>query len=126
MTRFLVLLALPCLVGCVAMRGADTVTYEAGDPELAEASVENGVWESAPWSAPDAPWLDYPAQTTLDFPHTLGRAPRVVLVYLSFDPLGTASALAAGDLSRVVSVDAERLSIRNETGADFYARVVAF
>jgi hypothetical protein len=111
--------------GC-GLPSGDLVVYALGDPELADASVEDGVWESTPWSAPGSAWAPYPPRATVQVEHTLGRAPRAVLVYLSFEPLGAEPAMAAGDLARVVAVDAESLTVRNETSAAFYARFVAY
>ncbi|MGE0789694.1 MAG: hypothetical protein AB7S26_28735 [Sandaracinaceae bacterium] len=105
----------------------DLIVYEQTAPELAHASVSpEGVWESAPWSAPDAPWLPYPSQATVQVEHTLGREPRVVNVYLSFDAMGSEPAAAAGDLARIVSVDETTLSVRNGTNAQLFARIVAY
>lgn len=121
----LALTALAWLPACGLPTG-DLIVYTADDPELAQASVsDEGVWESVPWSAPEAPWLDYPPRATLQLEHTLGHTPRFVLVYLSFDAIGSEPALAAGDLARIVSVDDTTVSVRNETSAAFFVRVVA-
>lgn len=105
----------------------DLIVYEADSEELAHASVSpEGIWESAPWSEPDALWLPYPAQATVQVEHTLGREPRVIEVYLSFDPMGTEPAPAAGDLARVIAVDETTLSVRNDTNARLFARIVAY
>lgn len=118
------LLAAISLPACGLPTG-DLIVYTADDPELAHASVsDDGVWESVPWSAPEARWLEYPPRVTVQLEHGLGYTPREVLVYLSFDPLGSEPALAAGDLARIVSVDATTVSVRNETSAAFFVRVV--
>ncbi|MFK7988257.1 MAG: hypothetical protein AB8I08_19710 [Sandaracinaceae bacterium] len=104
----------------------ELVVYQREDPELAAASVEDGVWQSAPWSEPGVEWLPYPPRATIQVEHTLGEEPRSVLVYLSFDPRGGQPAMAAGDLARIVAIDAESVSVRNETSAGFFARIVAF
>ena len=57
--------------------------------------------------------------------HSIGYTPRVVLVYLSFEAIGSEPAMAAGDLARIVSVDESTITIRNDTSAMFFARVVA-
>ncbi len=114
------------LAGCGLPTG-DLIVYPADAPELAQASVSaEGVWESAPWSAPDALWLPYPPQATVQVEHGLGRVPRSVDVYLSFDPMGSEPAPAAGDLARVIAVDETTVSVRNDTNARLFARIVLF
>lgn len=109
--------------GCGLPTG-ETVVYPADAPELANAGVRDGVWESGPWEG--VPWIPFPGRVTIEFEHSLGRAPTVVLVYLAFDPEGTDAALAAGELARVVEVTDGTLTIRNDTNAGFFVRVVAF
>jgi hypothetical protein len=106
----------------------DTVTYTADSPELAAASVSpEGVWESVPWApTAEAPWLEFGPRLTVELEHTLGYAPRVVLIYIAFDPQATDPALAAGELGRVVDVNETFLAVRNDTNATFFVRVVAF
>ena len=111
------------LVGCGLPTG-DMIIYPADAPELAAASVEDGVWESMPWTGSE--WLPYPPRATIEVEHGLGRTPRTVLVYLSFEPSGEEPALAAGDLARFIEADDTTLTVRNETSARFFARVVAF
>lgn len=110
--------------GCALPGPGEPLVYTSDSPELAGASVQDGVWESAPWEG--APWLSFPPRTTLVLEHTLGRAPRAVWVYLAFDPEGTEPALAAGDLARISAVSETSVSVRNDTNAGFYCRVVAF
>lgn len=120
------LVLLAALPGC-GLPSGDLVVYTADSPELARASVSpEGVWESVPWSAQDAPWLPFPPRITVELEHTLGREPRAVLVYLAFDPEATAPALAAGDLARIVEVTDTTVTVQNDTSGSYFFRVVAF
>lgn len=116
--------ALVLAIPACSLPTGETVTYTADSPELANASVRDDVWESSPWTG--APWIAFDPRATVELEHTLGRAPRVVLVYLAFDAEGTDAALAAGELARVVEVTDTTLTIRNDTSAAFFFRVVAF
>ena len=119
-------LALTLLSACGLPTG-DVFVYPADAPELSDASVDaEGVWESAPWPAPGIAWLPYPGRATVEVEHGLGRVPRLVEVYISFAEDGSESALAAGDLARVISVDASTLAIRNDTNAQLFVRIVAY
>ena len=112
------------IAGCRLPTG-DLIVYPADAPELAAASVTTeGTWESAPWEG--SPWLPYPGRATVQVEHSLGYAPSVVLVYLSFEESGADPALAAGDLARLVEVDATTLVVRSDTSAFFFARIVAW
>lgn len=118
-----IVLALPAC----ALPTGDMVVYTADSPELANASVSpEGVWESVPWSGQDTPWLPFPPRITAELEHTLGREPRVVLVYLAFDPEATEPALAAGDLARVVEVTETTVTVHNDTSGSYFFRVVAY
>lgn len=112
------------LAGCGLPTG-DTIPYSADSPELANASVSaEGIWESSPWS--DAPWLPYPPQATIEVEHTLARVPRVVDVYISFDPDGFEPAPAAGDLARIITADEMVVGVRNDTESVLFARITAY
>jgi hypothetical protein len=112
------------LVGCGIPSG-EMVVYTVDSPELASASVSaEGIWESGPWTG--TPWIPFPGRITMQLEHTLGRTPRVVLVYLAFDDEGTDPALAAGDLARVADVTDTTVTVHNDTSATFFVRVVAF
>ena len=122
--RFLVplLLAGLALSGCGEASGDDYIERES---PCAELDAAGQVWESAGFP-PDnrCDWLDFPGFTTVLIPHDLPTVPRSIEVYLSFDPEGSISAPAAGDLARIVSVDAEAIELRNRTDQFFYAKVV--
>lgn len=127
MKRRALLIALGASLAACGLPTGELIVYDASAPELANASVSpEGVWESVPWSAPDAPWLPYPPQATVQVEHGLGRIPREVSVYLSFDAMGSEPAPAAGDLARVISVDEMTLSVRNDTNARLFVRIVAY
>jgi hypothetical protein len=119
-------LLLTSLAACALPTG-ETEVYTADSEELAHASVSaDGVWESVPWEGQDTPWLEVGSRITVELEHTLGAEPRVVLVYLAFDPEATDPALAAGDLARVVDVTDTTVAVKNDTNATYFVRVVAF
>jgi len=120
-------LALALALTACGLPTGDTLIYPADAPELANASISaEGVWESAPWPGPGVTWLPYPGQATLEIEHGLGRVPRVVVVYISFAEDGAESAMAAGDLSRLIFVDEMTIGVRNDTNAQLFARFVAY
>ncbi len=102
------------------------VVFTVDSPELAMASIdpETGSWQSGPWAADGVTWLPYPPRGQIQVEHALGRVPTTVMVYLSFDATGANPALAAGDLARVVDVDASTVTVWNDTNGRFFARVV--
>ncbi len=125
--RSIALAASLALVASCGVPMDELYVYTADSPELANASVSpEGVWESAPWSGQDAPWILYPPRATIELEHTLGREPTTVLVYLAFDEEATAPALAAGDLARIVEVTDTTITIHNDTSGSYFFRVVAF
>lgn len=123
MRRFISIAALS--VASCGLPTGDTVFYPSDAPELANASESpEGVWESAPWSSPTSVWLPYPAQITLEVEHGLGRVPRHVEVYISFEEDGRNAGVASGDLARIVAVDETTVTVRNGTNAQLFARIV--
>lgn len=113
--------------GCSGIAMGEMNEYMLDSPELAHAGVSDaGVWESAPWSAPDAPWIPYPPRVTVELEHTLGYAPSVVLVYISFDAEATTPALAPGDLAEILDVTDTTITVHNDTNGSYFIRVVAF
>lgn len=111
--------------GCGLPTG-DLIVFERNAPELAHASCEEGIYETMPWSAEEAPWLPYPPRDTIQIEHCLAQTPRVVEVYLSFEQVGSEPVAASGDLARIVDVNDVTISVKNETSAMFFARIVAF
>ena len=102
---------------------------EAQDPVVVESPCAQGVpmeyWESSSWPPDEAcPWLVFEGRTSVRVPHTLGRRPREVSIYLSFEPNGRSGALAAGDLSRILEVTETQVTLRNDTNEDFFVKVV--
>ncbi len=114
------------LFGCSLPGPQEHIVYTVDSPELAQASVLDGVWESSPWSSPDAPWIFLGPQVTIEMEHTLGGAPRVVLVYLAFDAAGTDPALASGHLARVFEVTDTTITVHNDSNGSYFMRTVAF
>ncbi|MBX7192651.1 MAG: hypothetical protein K1X94_11365 [Sandaracinaceae bacterium] len=119
---------LATLAACGKPTPGEIVVFTASSPELAMASVdpETGSWQSAPWgdTAGTVTWLPYPPRGQIQIEHGLGRVPSTVLVYLSFDEHGSSPALAAGDLARVLEVDATTVTLWNATNGSYFARVV--
>ncbi|MBX3247347.1 MAG: hypothetical protein KF901_09205 [Myxococcales bacterium] len=119
-------LPLSCLLGGCGDAGAQAV-IEVSEAELPCASSAPGEpWESTAW--PDGsgacPWLRFEGRRTYRIAHGLGRAPRSVLVYLSFEEDGTSSAPSAGDMSRILTANDAFVELRNGVNQDFYLRVV--
>lgn len=102
------------------------MVYPATAPELSMAGVdpESGSWQSAPWDPGTVGWIPYPPRAQIQLEHGLGRVPPLVVVYLSFERSGASPALAAGDLARVVDVDASTVTIWNDTNGSYFVRVV--
>jgi hypothetical protein len=113
-------------LGCGRPAPGGVVIFTASAPELAMASIdpETGSWESAPWTPGTTGWIPYPPRGQIQLEHGLGRIPRTVLVYLSFDRTGAMPGLAAGDLARVVDADESTITLWNDTNGSFFARVV--
>lgn len=90
------------------------------------AVTDGGVWESAGWPpAPRCEWLPFEGRTTVELAHDLGPlTPRDVSIFLAFEPDGRSAAPAAGDLARILAVDSETVTLRNETNQDFFLKVV--
>ncbi|MFT5355684.1 MAG: hypothetical protein ACI9KE_002903 [Polyangiales bacterium] len=91
------------------------------------ASVEDGVWESNPWTSvdPTCGYLEYAGETTYRIAHDLGRVPRSVDLYVSFSAAGDSVAPPAGDMARIQEVSDTHIEVRNQTDAEFFLRVVA-
>lgn len=136
------LVALACALSVsLSFSACDTPDPSAGDvdvlaptdPRLAMAVAdvdpmtgEVRSWATAPLDAEDDAWIGYPGNVQLDISHGLGRTPNAVLVYLAFTPDGRFPALAAGDLARIIEVDASHVVVANGTNGNYFARVVVF
>lgn len=114
------------LPACGRPGAGGLVVFAAGDPLLAMASIdpESGSWESAPWVPGEMGWIPYPGRGQIQVEHGLGRVPRTVLVYLSFDRTGASPGLAAGDLARLIDADETTVTVWNDTNGSYFARVV--
>ena len=88
------------------------------DPTLDE-------WESAGWFGDTCDWVEFTPRTSFEVEHPLGRVPKAVLIYISFNPDGSSSTLASGDTGLIVGATAETVTVRNNTEQRFYLRLVA-
>jgi hypothetical protein len=119
--HFLLLLAIAA--GCDGAAAQGRIELGLDDlPPSAGVEAAGDSWQSVGWSA-DL-WQSYPGETTLVVAHELGRAPQSVLVYLAFDETGRGAGLATGDMARIVEVTPTSVTIRNDTEADFFCRLV--
>lgn len=112
----------PVLGGCDANLPPQTIEVGPADYPPSAGVVSNDSWQSVGWLGD--PWLRYSGQATLIMEHELGHEPSTVFVYLSFEEDGSGAALTAGDTARIVSVDDRFVTIRNDTNADFFLRLV--
>ena len=109
--------------GCTDAGAQERIELGPGDlPPSAGVVATGDTWQSVAWSGD--PWHSFRGETTLVISHSLGRAPTSVLVYLAFDENGGGPGLATGDMARIVEATADRVTIRNDTEADFFCRVV--
>jgi hypothetical protein len=113
----LVLLAAACDTG----RDPETIYVFLDALPMSGVTDGGDGWETNGW---DEAWLRYPGRSTLVLEHALGFVPAEVTVYLSFEEDGSAAALATGDTARIIDVDDAFVTIRNDTHADFFARIV--
>ena len=101
--------------------GLDALPCASGAPAPGEP------WESAQWppfEMGECRWLRFDGRETYRVAHELGRRPRHVGLYLSFDETGRNSAPSAGDATRIVEVDDATITLRNGTHQDFYLKIV--
>jgi hypothetical protein len=124
--RCLALLALlPLAAACGDAAAHDPIALESTCAETQRVGGEIAAWESAGWPPdPRCDWLPFDGRTTVDLSHGLGRPPRSVEVYISFDPDGHMSTPASGDVTRIVGADAESVQLRNAQNEDFFLKVV--
>ncbi|MBW2461463.1 MAG: hypothetical protein JRH11_07440 [Deltaproteobacteria bacterium] len=118
----LIFLGTPGLGGCDANLPPQVIEVGPADYPPSAGTTNDDSWQSVGWLGD--PWLRYSGQATLIMEHELGREPSSVLVYLSFEEDGSGAALTAGDTARIVSVDDSFVTIRNDTNADFFLRLV--
>jgi len=109
-------------LGCDSAVADERIEVTAAELPASAGLDAEGVWQSVGWTGD--PWQRYPGRVTLVLHHDLGRIPAVMLTYLAFDESGRGAGLAAGDMARVVEVTASTVTVRNDTEADFFCRVV--
>jgi hypothetical protein len=117
------------LSGCQNVTGADirdcTPAFEDNGFPPGAGVTGSGAWQSSDWLVPAGEsWIPLPGACLVTVPHDLGRTPALVQVYVSFVPSGQASALAAGDIARIIDVTDLDVTLRNDTLEDFFVRVV--
>lgn len=100
---------------------------EEGNPTIryTEGEVVDGVYMSSPW---EGELLYFPGGMHYSLEHKLGKAPRWVTSYLSFDRDGTkASSLAqaAGNQVVILEVDDAAIKLANDSCADYWLLVTA-
>ena len=113
--------------GCADASAQSVVEVHTADLACADAAPDaDGSWQSAPLPplASGCTWLRFDGTTSYVIDHPLGRAPREVAVYLSFDESGAPASLAAGDEALIQAVDDTTLTLRNATHQRFFARVL--
>lgn len=121
------------VLGALGCSGADDPNYfELTADDLPQSAgvvcegtgsdQERCAWQSSDWSGD--PWLPYPTQATLVVPHSLGRTPTAVFVYISFSESGASAALAAGDLARIAEVNESHVTVQNATNGEYFSRIV--
>ena len=110
-----------CAQGC-----GEALAQEEVEVVAPCASTEDGVWESSPWRGESETcfYLPFSSRTTYRFLHDLGRQPRSVDLYVSFDDAAASVAPPAGDMSRILEVTDEVVVVQNQTNEDFFVRVV--
>lgn len=135
--RRLFVLAATGIVATTAAAGCDVVTSvgprtcdrdEEENPPVPYrgGTVEDGIYQSSPWNAD---LIYFPGGMQVRLEHGLGDVPRSWTAYLSFQPDGTlgegSMAPAAGNQVELVDMDAQALTVRNSTCADYYLLVTA-
>ena len=116
-----------------AMLGCDRIppsTCDRGaeaNPAIryAEGTMEDGVYMSSPW---DGELLYFPGGMRYAIEHKLGRAPRWISAYLSFERDGTKSgtlAEASGNQVVLLDVDAAAVTLANDSCVDYWLLVAA-
>lgn len=89
---------------------------------------EGAVWESAPWpttgAAATCEWINFDGRQTYIIEHNRGAVPLLVAPYLSFHPNGDSSVPSAGDMTRIIAVDENTVTLRNNTNENFFLKLV--
>jgi hypothetical protein len=126
------------LIGGCDRKGTRQVTMvDPSEIPCSGIDPDTGIWSSAPLPIADQPmdmgdagtsgacgWLKFEGRQQLIVPHTLGRVPSEVLVYIAFVSSGIGGTLASGDPGRVLAVDDASVTIENGSNQRFYVRLV--
>ena len=116
-------------IGCTTStcsRAPDSLTVALGDNG---STVEGNTYRSAPFGGP---YAYFPAFRTITFEHGLAAIPYAMQLWLAFTSDGTL-APSAGNMTELVTpqdggppaVNAETISVYNNTCSEFYLWVVA-
>lgn len=116
------LVGAPANIGCRTADAQERITLSLSELPASAGLGSNGTWQSVAWRGDD--WHRFPGRAELELAHGLGEEPQLVMVYLSFAPDGDPSALAAGDLAQIISVDSIAVTLLNQTNQDYFLRVV--
>jgi hypothetical protein len=100
---------------------------EEGNPivRYTEGAVVDGVYMSSPW---EGELLYFPGGMHYSLEHKLGKSPRWVTSYLSFDRDGTKAsnlAQAAGNQVVILAVDDTAITLANDSCVDYWLLVTA-
>lgn len=122
--RALALAALAGALGCDRLPPTTCDRSDEGNPVVrySEGTMEAGVYMSSPW---DGDLLYFPGGMRYALEHKLGKAPRWVTSYLSFDAQGGALAPAAGNQVELREVGATTLTVVNDSCVDYWLLVTA-
>ncbi|WP_437676444.1 hypothetical protein [Sorangium sp. So ce131] len=106
------------------------MTYTGGEPVGGEymSSAWDGDDDGDGEVGPEEGLLYFPGGMRYDIRHKLGRVPRSVEIYLSFDRDGTRSgtvAHAAGNQAEVRCVDEQSIIVVNGSCSEYWLLVVA-
>lgn len=120
--------ALALLAGCTAQ--ASELRDVPTDDELLERAEtdDSGAWASAPMVR--ARWIPYHGRSSVRVAHGLGRLPTTVEAYLSADEDDSKvdnprnSFVGSGNIVTITDVDAEAVTLKNNTPGDFFVRLV--
>ena len=113
------------VAGCGDAAAQTPVRIESTDLPCADFDPTLDEWESNGWFGTSCDWTTFLGRTTYEISHPLGRVPKSVLIYISFQANGAAATLASGDAGLVVSASDQTITVRNNTEQRFFLRVVA-
>lgn len=118
--------AIVAIQGCYGRVCEGSVAFFGGAPGEGRMIDEN-TWESVPI---DGQWLHFPGARiyAFDIPQLGGRAPGVILPYLSPSPeplkTGQSFTLGSGNIAELYNVRGDHVEVRNGTCAEYYLRLV--